>query len=128
MFDNVIEEIKKTIELAEERRNLKSEVTEFKVKKLDEFYSSPDFKARKKIVDYLETLSYEQIQMIQTIMYIGRDTYDDEVKISPLELYNKTFESLTWNEKKGIEISQMVEKAPLADYLRRGVKLLKINL
>ncbi len=81
----------------------------------------------KELFDYISSLDYEEIKTIQTIMYIGRDgscaeedgTYD----------YFKTRKCMDmrgWNEDKDIEAMQMVEKVPLADYLRDGCK--KISL
>lgn len=81
----------------------------------------------KELFDYISSLDYEEIKTIQTIMYIGRDgscaeedgTYD----------YFKTLKAYGckgWNEDKDIETMQMVEKIPLADYLRKGCE--KLNL
>lgn len=81
----------------------------------------------KELFDYLSSLDYETIKVIQTIMYIGRDasciredgTYD----------YFYTRECMDkrgWNEDKEIEALQIAEKLPLAEYLRNGCQ--KINL
>ncbi len=81
----------------------------------------------KELFDYISALDYEEIKTIQTIMYIGRDgscaeedgTYD----------YFKTRKYMDmkgWNEDKDIEVMQIVQKVPLADYLRDGCR--KIDL
>lgn len=84
---------------------------------------------RKKLTDYLETLKYEDIKIIQTIMYIGRDTSYGikNEEIDSDKLFQEFYISLTWDENKYIEINQIIEKEPLDKYLTRGMELLKIK-
>ena len=81
----------------------------------------------KELFDYLASLDYEVIKFIQTVMYIGRDascvredgTYD-------YFFTRQCMDQRGWNKDKEIEVYQIAEKLPLAEYLRKGCK--KIGL
>lgn len=77
----------------------------------------------KKMFEYLMSLSFDDVKFIQTVMYIGRDESFDE-DISAEQLYDEKFDSLSWQSQK-IESNMIIEKMPLADYLRRGIELIK---
>lgn len=81
----------------------------------------------KELFDYISSLDYEEIKTIQTIMYIGRDGSCAE-KDGTYDYFKtrKCMDAKGWNEDKDIEAMQMVEKIPLADYLRKGCE--KLNL
>lgn len=76
-----------------------------------------------KLVEYLEELDYEDVQFLQTIMYIGRDGLV-EGNVSAEQLYTEKFNSLPWNTKE-IEISMITEKLPLDNYLNNGKEIIK---
>lgn len=77
---------------------------------------------------YLNSLSFEEVKSLQAIMYLGRDK-DYDNNLSPKQIYNSQInyfnKSIGWNTKE-IEINQMVEKMPFADYLIEGKKILEI--
>lgn len=79
---------------------------------------------------YLRRLNFEQIKILQCIMYLGRDEdyYETE---TPEERYGKfraAMDRRGWNDDKDIEMYQMLEKEPLDEYLENGLKILKIDL
>jgi len=122
-------DIQKIISLADERseeywsENKEGEAVELSWKLEDLGYSGKE----KELFEYISALEYEEIKTIQTIMYIGRDT--SSIQEDGTYDYFKTRECMDkkgWNEDKEIEAMQMVEKIPLADYLRSGCE--KLNL
>lgn len=84
---------------------------------------------RKEFDTYLNSLDFEVVKIIQTIMYLGRDEgYDknDSVK----EIYRKRREYFDdgWNTQE-IEVNQILGKGPsLYGYLLNGLKILKIDI
>lgn len=97
--------------------------------KLKELIKSPDKNsARYKLEDYLESLDFETIKIIQTIMYLGRDKEYDELPRPELR-YKKLreyFGKSGWSTKE-IEINQMVSKMPFSKYLKDGFEILGIK-
>lgn len=83
----------------------------------------------KDLFDFLNSLDYEVIKTIQTIMYIGRDTYFEE-KDGTYNYKNarEIMDRQGWQKDKELEVNQMVGKMPLAKYLKDGFKKLNINL
>ena len=79
----------------------------------------------KDLYDYLQSLDFNSIKVIQTIMYIGRDSFfdDNNGKCDFDEVYDY-FNGQGWNTKE-IETNQIDEKTPLGRYLING--LYKIN-
>lgn len=75
-----------------------------------------------KLRAYLESLSFDDVKFVQTLMYIGRDECADE-KISAVHLYNDKFAAYAWSTKE-IEINMMVEKLPLDTYLLKGKEII----
>lgn len=78
---------------------------------------------------YCETLDFETIKVLQTIMYLGRDR-DYDYNDTPEEIYKKQreyFDLQGWNTQE-IETNQMIGKKPLPQYLREGFEILKISL
>ncbi|MGQ7672618.1 hypothetical protein ACTGX8_05995 [Streptococcus suis] len=123
MFEDMRDVFTKVIELAREKRGVQDTTKDFTIESMK---NSPYFIARKKLTDYLDSLSYDQVKIVQTVMYVGRDTSYEMTNINPEDLYEEVFNSLTWHEDKSIEISQIAQKSPLDDYLIRGMELLKI--
>ena len=66
---------------------------------------------------------------IQTIMYLGRDRdFNSSLTADEVFLnYNNYIKSLGVKDKD-LEISQIVQKMPLAKYLTEGYKILGIEL
>jgi hypothetical protein len=77
---------------------------------------------------YLNNLSFDEVKSLQAIMYLGRDK-DYDSGLSPQKIYDSQFEyfdkTLGWN-KKDLEVNQMIEKMPLADYLLEGKRILAL--
>lgn len=79
--------------------------------------------------NYMGSLNFDDVKMLQTIMYLGRDCDYDKTQ-SPLDIYNDHFGYIGGSgwKTKDIEINQMTEKLPLADYLRSGLEILGISI
>lgn len=133
MFNNLKDVLNKIYLLAREIRLEEESTYEngVKVESLDILdlkdleYSGKE----KELVELLESLDFESVKIIQTIMYIGRDRYYNESDEYELR-YSKYRESLDlngWNDKD-IEIDQIVEKLPLDEYLKDGFEILGIEL
>lgn len=107
------------------------------------------------LFQYLDSLDYDTVKIVETIMYIGRDYYiydeqeteenneqsDNEADVvysidhkdepveNPKELFLKFYNDLSsrWPEDGKInEIHQITSKTPLYNYLKRGIVLLGI--
>lgn len=79
--------------------------------------------------EYLLGLDFEIVKVVQTIMYIGRDR-DYPENSTPEEIYHYNrvgLDNQRWSTKD-IEVSQIVSKAPLYDYLRTGFRILEISI
>lgn len=79
---------------------------------------------KQKIYDYLDSLDFEMIQILQTIMYVGRDCYymDDTVDVYAVK--RAELDGRGW-KTKSIEIGQMTQKSQLVDYLMAGWERVK---
>lgn len=132
MFKELYETFAKVVKLAEEKnkeyRELypRGEECIVDISDIEELkYSQKE----KELFDYLDSLDFETVKIIQTIMYLGRD--HDYCKEDSFEIrydkYRKYHELSGWNEKE-VEIMQMVQKIPLDTYLRDGFKILGINI
>jgi hypothetical protein len=78
---------------------------------------------------YMTNLSFDDVKMLQTVMYLGRDR-DYDQSLSSHAIYSDYLQYLGingWNSKE-IEINQMTEKVPLADYLRNGLEILEVSI
>lgn len=82
---------------------------------------------KQQLINYLESLSFEDIKVIQTVMYLGRDTDYEEYETYKERYENnrKALDSRGW-DTKSIEINQIVQKAPLDRYLLNGFRILNI--
>ncbi len=123
MFEEMRDVLNEVIDLAREKRGILDSSNDFNLEGMEE---SPYSTARKRLTDYLESLSYDQVRIIQTVMYVGRDTSYEMTDINPKDLYEEKFNSLTWHENKSIEISQIVQKESLDEYLIKGIEILRI--
>lgn len=81
------------------------------------------FNKKRELISYLEGLSYDDVQFVQTAMYVGRDgqsNIDD-----PETVYDEMFSELNWSGDKSIEIHQISEKIlKLEEYLEEAMKIL----
>ena len=79
--------------------------------------------------EYLLGLDFEIVKLVQTIMYIGRDKdYPENSTPEQISGYNRSYLDEQGWKSKDIEVSQIVGKAPLYDYLKEGFKVLEINI
>lgn len=88
---------------------------------------SVDYNTRNaKLEPYLQNLTFDEVKSLQVIMYLGRDE-DYNPTLSSQGIYDSQFEyfdkTLGWNTQE-LEINQIMEKLPLADYLLNGKKIL----
>ena len=133
MFEYLNELFNKVYVLANERRidEESTYVDGIKVDNLDSLdienlgYS----KKEQELFNFLNSLDFESVKIIQTIMYIGRDHDYDKTDSyeARYEDYRKSLDSNGWNDKE-IEVSQIVQKVPLDIYLKDGFDILGINL
>lgn len=87
-------------------------------------------KATVALTNYLLTLSFDNVKMLQRVMYLGRDREYDEHLVAQMDIYNdflRTFRKSDW-ETKEVEAKVMVQKGNLARYLKDGAKILSIQL
>lgn len=98
---------------------------------LTDYMETDDYKKYKEkedeLINFLNSLDFEQIKVIQSIMYLGRDRdyKEDESYQKRYDSMRKYFDDMGWNDKK-IEIGTIVEKLPLDMYLENGFKILNI--
>lgn len=98
---------------------------------LFDFTDDPQWtKYRIEFSDYLNSLNFETVKIIQTIMYLGRDE-DYNQDDSTVDIYRKQreyFDSIGWDTQE-IEVSQILSKGPsLYAYLLNGFRILKIDI
>ncbi|RIX59282.1 hypothetical protein D3P08_03765 [Paenibacillus nanensis] len=114
----------------------------------EEYDNDPDInRTKKEFYDFFNRLSYDDVVLIEAVMYIGRDERnpveyleekqevldeggyweEDEAGVfdSPQKkLFDHMKHIKTPPNTKAISIDTMYSKAPLAEYLKRGVKVL----
>lgn len=80
-----------------------------------------------KLENYLESLDYETIKVIQTIMYLGRDEQYDKnlIGIERYKDYRKYMDDQIGWKTQYLEVQQIMEKLPLAKYLENGLEIIK---
>lgn len=120
-YDELKQELDKVIELAlviKKNLDFNEEESDSNIKISDLGYT----KDEKPLLDYLNTLSDEKVHALMTIMYIGRDGISelDNINDDILDYYMKTLNK----DEKDIEISMMLEKFTLYDYLINGRTIL----
>lgn len=72
---------------------------------------------------FLDSLDFEDLKFVKTLMYIGRDELTEE-EISAEQLYYEVFKSVNW-EIKEFEVDTIIEKSPLHIYLWNGIEIIK---
>jgi len=83
--------------------------------------SGPPPPERKELTNLMASLSDDDVYKLALIMYLGRGNFDTEDLAGSLEALKERF------EKPGLAASQMMGKAPLADYLTDGLAALKAS-
>ena len=127
--------IKEVIRLARERKNShdKYSLKSGSMSELMEFHKTDDYqkvKEKKDALDkYLYELDLEDIKLVQTVMYVGRDYNIEEDGEVPSEIFKQKraeLEMSGWNSIT-IEANQISQKVPLPDYLDKGLSILKFS-
>ncbi|MPQ42859.1 DUF3775 domain-containing protein [Clostridium tarantellae] len=134
MLQNNIKNFKKLIELAEKNR-LEYEkdmcdgiiISDLNVDSIDEL--SKKSSTEKELQELLESLDFESISNVCSIMYLGRDRDYNKLD-SPEEILRKQKKYIdkTMGYNKDIMIDMITEKVPLDKYLRSGFDILGINI
>nr|WP_257151292.1 DUF3775 domain-containing protein [Bacillus pseudomycoides] len=133
IFNDKIDVIKKVILLADERNKAAKTNRPKEIKNIGASINSPEYilvkEKRADLLEYVNSLDFETVKMLQTIMYLGRDReYDTNDSVEKrYETLRNHFNESGWNTKD-IEVNQMISKAPLGDYLRIGCQILDIKI
>lgn len=135
-IEKIKPKINKIIELAKSHRESIEEEKAFEEfdssnldKVLNAYKSYINSESRKNLIDYFENLTDNEIMLVQTIMYIGRDETEDGLRGESIDsLINSYFKELGFELdkpiKRDVEINQIIQKMPLDEYLIRGLKLI----
>ncbi|OXS76398.1 hypothetical protein B1B04_05340 [Lysinibacillus sp. KCTC 33748] len=90
--------------------------------------TSNSVEAIQQLENYMYQLTFDEIKFIQTIMYLGRDTTDEErLKYSNRELFEsqkRYLERKSWS-KRELEADHIIAKTPLDEYLQKGLEIVK---
>lgn len=117
-FNELKPKLGKAIELALEIKKLEKNCNEIVDLDIDNIEDLAYTKEERVLVSYLETLTDDEVHALISIMYLGRDGY--------LEFDGNSDEALSYymelidNDEKDIEISMMLDKSVLYDYLVKG--------
>lgn len=133
LFKNLQEVLSVVLRKAKEYSNMDEDKKKNSIVNLDslsDIYNEDWIEKRNKFKEYLKSLDFEVVKIIQVIMYLGRDEDYDENDY-PNEIYRKqkeNFDEMGWNTKE-LEINQILSKGPsLYGYLLNGFKILKIDV
>ncbi|PRX29264.1 uncharacterized protein DUF3775 [Orenia metallireducens] len=92
---------------------------------MEEFDAFHDIESKQKLRNYLKSLTNDEIMILQTVMYIGRDERRKILESNFNYIFKQKFEVLGFELGKEIdrsaEISMMMSKSPLARYLIEGI-------
>jgi len=113
--------------IREEIKNSSNENSEIIAFHNDEDYMN----SQKELLDYLESLTDDELILIETVMYIGRPGMEvDETKLNLnfnkeiKEIINSLGFDLEDRINRDAEISQITSKSPLDEYLKTGMTVL----
>lgn len=129
MLNELMSVFEKVLELAEKRKLAeprKEGLINLGGVNLEDIVESDEMR---NLREYLESLDYETVKTLQVIMYLGRDK-DYNNNDTPGEILRKQreyYDMLGWSDEKKVEVSQMVQKMPLDNYLRSGLSILNIE-
>ena len=122
-FNELKPKLEKAIELALEIRRNEKKQNQIVDLNIDNIKDLAYTKEEQVLVKYLEDLSDDEVHALISIMYLGRQGYlkfdgnSEEVISYCMKLIDK--------DEKDIEISMMLEKSVLHDYLVKGRSILK---
>lgn len=122
-FNDLKPKLEKAIELAFEIRRNDKKQNQIVDLNIDNIKDLAYTKEEQVLVKYLEELSDDEVHALISIMYLGRQGYlkfdgnSEEVISYCMKLIDK--------DEKDIEISMMLEKSVLYDYLVKGRSILK---
>jgi len=128
MINNVKKkDIEKLIEMAMRRENLPLMSVMTGGSGYSEWIreADPQISEDRLICGFLKTFNYEQIQTLETIMYVGRDNDNEIFDRDPEVIFNEKMKQLAWTNIIEIEIDTILSKRPLANYLKEGMRILK---
>jgi|LGVF01.2.fsa_nt_gb hypothetical protein len=87
---------------------------------------SPEYKKiNNKLLEFLFSLSDDDIKSVMTIMYVGRDN-DHEEGQNPTDNFNEKYNQISWSDKSN-DVIQIASKQPLAEYLNSGMTILQMK-
>jgi len=102
-------------------------------KEIQDFQKTPEGKEiqsiRRELSNYLSSLTFDDIKVIQTVMYLGRDQ-EHNPEDPPSKIFQDEFNHLDqsgWGPKHAEE-GQISQKTPLPDYIRKGFSILGLRL
>lgn len=78
------------------------------------------------VEQYFNSCSADEVRSLLVLMYVGRDTYDNDENTPGQRFASKSNEIGAAFDDKEMAARQMLEKVPLADYLERGIKMLQL--
>lgn len=91
-----------------------------------DIFNDKELRAKEKeLEDYLEKFSKDEVILIESLMYIGRDGLGEDPRDTEGILQNNFNYFSDWT--KDDAINQMTEKFPLPDYLENGIKILNLE-
>lgn len=133
MMDVTIKEIDKVIELAKDREEKEKEYSNkyfptgiIPLFENEKFLNTIEYTAYQQaegdLASYLNSLDFEKVKEIQTLMYLGRDVKCLE-DLTAMEEFEQMYRTLNWQSKNN-EIRVIIEKLPLASYLLEGKKIM----
>jgi len=118
--------LKNVYVLAKER--YQESITEAKDRPLTELSDILEKREKNKLLQYLNSLTYEENLMIAAVMYIGRDCSDKEFFETPNIFEERLKEMKNTFSSNDILINQIYGKLPLHKYLENAFRLFGINL
>jgi len=132
MLEQYTDIFNKALELTEKRHNIYLEDSKkypSGIIKMEEIQECPEYEEMdRELFKYLNSLDYEAIKILQTIMLLGRQK-DYNKKLFGEAIYVDYREgvdgSIGWHSKE-LDINYMTEKEPLNEYLKDGLKILGI--
>lgn len=126
MYKNLIDVAKRIVAIANTREQNQQEGF-FSLSNLN--LSDYDVTYDNQLTEILMNLELDEVMVLQTIMYLGRDKdYNSNLTSDEIFLdYKKYIESLGIKTKE-LEVRQMVEKMPLGKYITDGYAILGIIL
>lgn len=102
-------------------RSFEESLNDFRKDKISEV-AKQSYLLEEKIREFLNSLDNEMVFDILTTMYVGRD--DTSSKKEPQKLFDERKEEFKYTFGDKERAIHQMDKTPLSDYLREGVKFL----